>query len=279
VPRTFFIDAQSEFPKALRTPTRAHVQLFSEPAALSDVRSFSVSDDDVAELRDCKPNSCAFKLPGTDMVRARTAAQASGARERLTAVARQRMVEYVTDYRTRGNAAMLVYDDRGSVHSSDAFAAMLDDSSYVFSAVPSLGEFLNRYPQSVPAGATQVIFWSRDELPNLRTVLRITHEVVYSPSEIPNTTVVAAKQIYANHYFEAGLETLVAADRASYDSAASGVPGITVVAVRRYRFDQLPSGGVLNIRGRAINGLRQSLVGDLNRLKREHEAAWTTRPK
>jgi hypothetical protein len=171
---------------------------------------------------------------------------------------------------------MIVYEDRGTVHSSDAFAAMLDDSSYVFRALPSLGEYLLKYPRSTPPDATQVIFWSRDEIPHLQPVVRIIHEIVYSPLEIPNMTLVAAKQIYANHYFEAGLETLAAADRASPGSA-SGAPGITVVAVRRYRFDQLPSGGVLNIRGRAIDGLRQNLVADLSRIKRENEAAWTVR--
>ena len=277
VPRAFFTDQQRDFPKALRTPTRTHVQLFSEPAAAQDVQTFAVSDGDLKELRECKPTNCNIKLPGSDMARARAAADPSspGARDRVSAYARQRMIEYVTDYRSRGNAAMIVYDDRGTVHSSDAFAAMLDDSSYVFSALPSLGEFLLTYPRSVPPDAAQVIFWSRDEMPHLQPVVRITHEVVYSPLEIPNLTLVAAKQIYANHYFEAGLETLAAADRASSGSA-SDASGLTLVAVRRYRFDQLP-GGVLNIRGRVTNGLRQNVVTDLTRIKREYEAAWTAR--
>jgi hypothetical protein len=278
VPRAFFTDQQREFPKALRTPTRTHVQLFSEPAAAQDVQTFVVSDDGLKELRDCKPNSCNFKLPATDMAQARAAATPSSpdARDRVAAYAQKRMIEYVTDYRTRGNAAMVIYDDRGTVRSSDAFDAMLGDSSYAFSALPSLGKYLLEYPRGAPPGATQLIFWSRDEIPHLQPVVRITHEVVYSPTEIPNTTVVAAKQIYADHYFEAGLEVLAAADRASPDSA-SGASGLTVVAVRRYRFDQLPSGGLLNIRGRAINGLRQNLVADLTRIKRESEAAWRAR--
>ena len=117
VPRAFFTDQQCDFPKALGTPTRTHVQLFSEPAAAQDVQTFAVSDDDVRALRDCKPNNCNIMLPGTDMARARAAADPSapGARDRVAACARQRMIEYVTDYRSRGNAAMIVYDDRGTV--------------------------------------------------------------------------------------------------------------------------------------------------------------------
>jgi len=277
VPRSFFLDRQRDLPRALRTPTRKEVQLFSQPAAVTDVDAFAVSDDDVKELRNCKPNECNFKLPAMDMERLHTTVDlnASDAKARVATYARQRMVEYVNDYRARGNSAMLVYDDRGSVHSSDAFAAMLQDSSYVFSAVPSLGDHLLKYPGHALPEATEVVFWSRDEMPNLRPVTRITHHVIYSPEDMPDVTVVASKQIYSNHYFEAGLEVLGAADRA----AASSAPGITVVAVRRYRFDHLPSGGLVNIRSRATNGLRDNVSADLKRLKHESEAAWTARNK
>ena len=41
-------------------------------------------------------------------------------------------------------------------------------------------------------------------------------------------------------------------------------PGIHLVVLRRYRFDNLP-GGILNIRGRAIGALRDQLTLDLRR--------------
>jgi hypothetical protein len=277
VPRSFFLNRERDLPGALRTPTRKQVQLFSQPAAVTDVDAFAVSDDDVKELRNCKPNECNFKLPAMDMARLHTTVDlnAPDAKARAATYARQRMVEYVNDYRARGNNAMLVYDDRGSVRSSDAFAAMLQDSSYVFSVVPSLGDHLLKYPGHTLPSATEVVFWSRDEMPNLRPVTRITHHIIYSPEDLPDVTVVASKQIYSNHYFEAGLEVLGAADRAG----ASSTPGITVVAVRRYRFDHLPSGGVVNIKSRATNGLRDNVSADLKRLKQDSEAAWAARNK
>ena len=161
---------------------------------------------------------------------------------------------------------MVVYDDRGKVSSSESLAAMLRDSSYVFLAVPSLGQHLLDYPRSNPPGATQVMFWSRDELPHLRPVQRITHQSIFQPPELPQLTIVAAKQIYADHYFEAGLEVLAVVDREP--------SGITLVAIRRYRFDHMPSGGLLNIRGRVANGLRDGVLADLERLKSDGEARW-----
>jgi hypothetical protein len=277
VPRSFFIDRQRDLPRALRTPTRTQVQIFSSPAVPADVQALDVTGDDVKELRSCRPGDCSFKLPSTDMDRVRsTIGSGQDARARVASYARQRFVEYVTDYRRRGNEAMVVFDDRGTVRSSDALAAMLRDSSYVFATVPSLGQHLMDYPRSTLNGATEAIFWSRDELPHLRPVLRITHETIYSPPERPELTVVAAKQIYADHYFEAGLEVLAAVDRTTPGVAAES-RGMTLVAIRRYRFDHMPSGGLLNIRGRVANGLRDNVLTDLKRLERDSDAEWATK--
>jgi hypothetical protein len=273
VPRSFFLDRQRDLPRALRTPTRTQVQLFSNPAVVADMQAFDVTGDDLKELRGCRPSDCNFKLPSTEMDRFRsTIGSGPDARPRVAGYARQRLVEYVNDYRTRGNDALVVYDDRGTVRASDALIAMLRDSSYAFTAVPSLGQHLIDYPRSTLAGATEAIFWSRDELPHLRPVTRITHETIYSPPDRSDLSVVAAKQIYADHFFEAGLEVLAAVDRAS-----PAGPGITLVAIRRYRFDHMPTGGLLNIRGRVANALRDGVVSDLKRLERDGEAEWATK--
>jgi hypothetical protein len=273
VPRAFFVERQRDYSRVLQTPTRVQAHLFGTPATIADVQSVDVSDDDVKELAKCQPNDCNFKLPAADMERLRKSVDLSApdARAKVLAYVRQRIVEYVIDYRQRGNAAMLVYDDLGNVHSSEALAAMLRDSSFEFRVSPAFGRYLND-PHETLAGATNVIFWSLDELPHVRRVLRITDESVYSPPDIPGVTILAAKQIYANHYFEAGLELLSAVDRATEGTGSND--GITLLAIRRYRFDHLPSGGLLNIRGRVVGGLRDNVRADLTRFKRESEAAW-----
>lgn len=273
-PRAAFVQRQRDFPNALRVPTRSSAAIFSSPARPADVAAIEVSSKDVDELRNCRPNDCNIKLPATDMDRLHATIDftAPDARARVTAYARQRLLDYVTGYRERGNAAMVVYDDQGGVRSSDALARMLADSTYVFSKVPSLGRHLLRYPADTLPGATEVIFWSLDNLPHVRQVLRVTHEMVYSPPELPGTTVIAAKLIYADHYFEAGLELLTAIDDDSAAANGAAPLGFTLLAVRHYRFDHLPSGGLLNLRGRVIGGLRDNVRADLVRLKRESES-------
>lgn len=257
--RDAYARAARDFPTSLRTPNRTQLGIFSNPATESDVAAVTINSRDVAEMKDCKPGDCVVKIPATEMQRIREQMNwsAPDLQAQLSAYARRRLVEYVTDYRTRGDSAMVVYDDRGNlnVRSSDAFAAQLAESPYVYENVPSLQHYLATYPRGSLPGATEIHYWSEDVLPRLRPILSVTHLVVYTPPELPGVTLVAAKQIYANHYFEAAVDLTFAVDRA---------PGMYLLVLRRYRFDNLP-GGILNIRGRAINALRDQLVLDLRR--------------
>jgi hypothetical protein len=266
-PREAYIAQVRDFQNSLRTPTRARLGIFSNPASAADVAAVTISPRDVADMKDCRPGDCVVKLPATDMQRIRegTNWSADDLQAQLSAYARRRLVEYVTDYRARGDSAMAIYDDRGNlnVHASAAFAGLLAESPYVYQNVPSLGRYLSAYPRDTLAGATEVLFWSEDVMPRLRPILSVTHQVVYTPPELPGVTLVAAKQIYANHYFEAALDLTCIVDR----QGSAGRPGSYILVLRRYRFDNMPSGGLLNIRGRAVGALRDQLLADLNRQK------------
>ena len=105
-------------------------------------------------------------------------------------------------------------------------------------------------------------FWAEDALPHLRPILSVTHEVVYTPPELPRLSVLARKQIYANHYFESALDVSCVED-----GAPGGKAGSYLFVLRQYRFDNLPSGGIKNIKGRATGALRSLLEEDLKRQK------------
>jgi hypothetical protein len=282
VPREVYVAQVRDFRTSLRTPTRSRLGIFSDPATAADVEAVTISPRDVADMKDCRPGDCVVKLPATDMRRIREGMDWSAAdlQAQLSAYARRRLVEYVTDYRARGDSAMAIYDDRGTlnVRASDAFAALLAESPYVYQNVPSLGHYLSSYPRDTLAGATEVLFWSEDVLPRLRPILSVTHQVVYTPPELPGVTLVAAKQIYANHYFEAAVDLTCIVDRQGGGRGSDGRPGSYVLVLRRYRFDNMPSGGIVNIRGRAVSALRDQLLADLRRQKATAERAGVDRP-
>jgi hypothetical protein len=106
-----------------------------------------------------------------------------------------------------------------------------------------------------------VLFWSEDELPELRPVLSVTHLVVFTPPERSDVTLVAAKQIYANHYFEAAFDLTCFVENPVRGDLHSGY----LVVLRRLRFDQLSSRGPLNLRKRAVDAVQHQLLADLLR--------------
>jgi hypothetical protein len=264
-PRESYARHLRDFQKSLQSPARARFGIFADPANAADVQSVTLDRQDAEDLRKCQPGKCDFKLPATEMQRIRDRIDWSAADQRtqVTSYARQRLLEYVTGYRGRGDSAMVVYDDRGNVRASDAFADLLAQSPYVYQYAPSLTRYLTSYPRARLDGVSYVLFWSQTQAPRMRRTLTVTHLAVYSPPELPGTTLAAAKQIYANHYFEAAFDLMTVVDRPKAD----GSRGLYLIVLRRFRFDNLPSGGLLNIRGKVVGSLRDQMLGDLAREK------------
>jgi hypothetical protein len=266
-PRDRFDARVRDLPRWLAGPTRARFGIFSDPPVAADVAAVVISQRDADDMKSCQPGDCVVKLPAVDMQRIRAAMNwsAPDLAAQLSAFARRRLVEYVADYRARGDSAMALYDDRrgATVRAREAFAALLAASPYVYQHVPSLERYFAAYPRERLADATEAIYWSEDVMPRLRPIISVTHHVVFAPPELPGATFIAAKQIYANHYFEAVVDLTYAVDRRLLD----GRDGTFLMTLRRYRFDNLPSGGLINIRGRAISALKDQLLEDLKRHK------------
>ena len=260
--RDAYVRRLRDFRQSLRSPTRTRFGIFSDPATPADVQAVTLDRDDAQDLKKCEAGKCDFKLPATEMQRIRNRIDWSNGDQQaqVTAYARQRLLEYAADYRTRGDAAMVVYDDRGNVRASDAFAELLAQSPYVYQYAPSLARYLAEYPRVRLHGVSDALFWSETAAPRMRRTLTVTHLAVYSPPELPGTTLAAAKQIYANHYFEAAFDLTTIVDR-------PGTGGAYVIVLRRFRFDNLPSGGLLNIRGKVVGSLREQMLADLAREK------------
>jgi hypothetical protein len=153
------------------------------------------------------------------------------------------------------------------VKSYEAFAALLDQSGYLRDFAPGLRDYLEHYPTRRPEGAHEVLFWEEDRLPHLRPTLSVSQMVMYTtPSGTP---LVAVKQIYADHYFEGALELTGAFDAPPTSRGAA----MYLITVRRYRFDALPSGGFLNLRGRVRGRLADAVREGLDRERKAVEDA------
>lgn len=268
--REAYVSRIKDFRNSLRTPSRTAFGIFGNPATPADVQAVVIDSQDVADLPRCKSGECKLKLPAVVMDEVRQNVNFNGpdARAQTNAYARRRLLEYLADYRARGDAAMVVYDDRGNTRSSEAFASLLAQSPYVFQYVPSLHHYLASYPKGKLEGVSDVMYWSVDSMSSLRPILNVNHLTIYSPPELPGTTLLAAKQIFANHYFEALFDLTTVIDR----PMSPGPPGTYLVVIRRFRFDRMPSIGMINLKGKVAGKLKDQMVADLQNEKRKSES-------
>ncbi|MES2359792.1 MAG: hypothetical protein V4529_15755 [Gemmatimonadota bacterium] len=240
--------------------------IISDPPTPAELQTIALDPSEWQDLKGCRVRDCNFKLSESDMKQfAQVDWYGPNAEQQADSVMRVQVANLVAAYRARGNAAMPRYDDTNGVQASDAFAALLDQSTYIQQYAPALRNYLVNFPADRPENALDVMYWSLDRIPHLRPTFTLNQMVVLTPPA--GNALIVRKQIYANHYFEAALELSTI-----YDAPAlNGGAGIYLVTTRRYRFDALP-GGFLNIRGRVRSQLQKVMKSDLERERKTVEA-------
>jgi hypothetical protein len=243
--------------------------IISDPPTPAELQTIALDPSEWQDLKGCRVRNCNFKLSESDMKQfAQVDWYGPNAEQQADSVMRLQVENLVAAYRARGNAAMPRYDDTNGVQASDAFAALLDQATYIQQYAPALRNYLVNFPADRPDNALDVMYWSLDRIPHLRPTFTLNQMVIVTPPA--GNALIVRKQIYANHYFEAALELSTI-----YDAPAlNGGAGIYLVTTRRYRFDALP-GGLLNIRGRVRSQLQKVMKSDLERERKTVEARTT----
>jgi len=265
VPRATIAAGVRDIPTFLRSASRPAFGVFGTPATAADARGFAVEQSDLDAIRDCRRGDCDVKMPVPkfDEFRRRIDWSAPDAASQVDAIVRQTMADYVERYRRGGTAAMVEYGDQMAARrASEAFGSLLAESPYVYDYVPAFHHYLRAYPADTLPGVTDAIYWATDRLSSLRPILSITHLSIYEPADAP-LTLISAKQLYASHYFIGAFTLTTLLDRPD----APGGSGTYYIVVQRMRFDHLPSGGLLNIRGRVIRKLNDALAAELRQRK------------
>lgn len=251
-----------DIPSFLKTPNRASFGVFAPAATAADMKDFVAESSDLDAIKACKPGDCDVKMPTANIEqfgRSIDWSSPAAARSQVETLVRERSAIYVNRYRAGGTAAMLEYGDQKSAgRASDVFSALLAQSPFLFQYVPAFHEYLAAYPKETLPGATDAIYWASDKLPSLRPLLTINHLSVYSPPNSP-LALITTKQLYASHYFLGAFTLATVLDK---PDAPNG-RGVYYIVVQRMRFDNLPSGGLLNIRGRVIGKMHDMLRADL----------------
>ena len=120
------------------------------------------------------------------------------------ALVRRLLFDYLTAYLQTGNAALIEYHDGGkAVRLADEYRSLLEQSQFLADYAPEFYKYLEELPKASSPNIEEFIYWSKEKF-GLKPVISVTHASIYrNPGS--GRTLIASKQIYASHYFEASL--------------------------------------------------------------------------
>jgi hypothetical protein len=233
---------------------------FSNSPRVEDLASLTLTDGDIRDLKTCTVGDCKLKLSAAMIQRfqKRIDWNAIDYKEQVNQLFRVMMVEYVTAYLQKGDAALIEYADQSvAVPLAREQESLLANLLYVNEAAPEFIRNLKASPQSsVPVEHS--LSWAMIDF-GLKPVLVITDVATYKSevNGIPRVLVLS-KQIYAHHYFDASLSlTAVIGDHTRTTSH--------LLYVNHSRAGAL-AGSLSKFKHRIVEG---RATDDLNRLLRQ----------
>jgi len=212
---------------------------FSTPPVLADVKGLAFDRDEIDDLKSCKVGQCDLRLGGTGLEKLRSSVNwnAPDVADQVNGLARQSAVDYVAAYLTRGDDALVTYNDRDQpVNLRDEWRGILAASPYFHEYAPELSAHLERFPHDSLPGARDLIYWIKENY-GMKSVISIVHGVIYSPPRQADRTIVAQKYIYSSHYYDGSLAVATIVD-----TTAGGAPATYLVYGNRSRGDLLEGG-------------------------------------
>jgi hypothetical protein len=272
-PADRFVDRFGDIERFERGPGVPQIGRFSDPPRLEDLASLTLPEQDVAALATCHPGDCDLKLSAAAISRFRNQVNWSSpnAALRANAAAREMILDLVRAYQANGNDALGSYADGNEpLPAAEQFRALLTSGHRLPLPVPALIAYFEEYPRSRPPGATDFFYWSVVDF-GLKPTVRVNHVVIYPLAGRPSgvSHVIAIKQLYASHYFQATLELRFLVDAARSPDRR----GFYLLSITRSRID-----GTTGLTGSLLRSIinrrsRSAVRGYLEHLKRQVESA------
>ena len=238
VPKVFFVQNYGKEGLTIETAAAEMRGRFGTPPLAEDVLPLTLPPTDIVDLKLCKPKNCKIKLPVQAIVKfSRIDPSASDYDNQVNRLFRQGIMNYLHGYLENGNRALVEYDvTERPVRLAEEFHDLLQESRYVYEYIPELHRYLEKFPNAGLADARELFYWKKDDLGRRvkHKVITLNHGVIYQRRKAVPEIVVASKQLYATHYFDAAL-----ALTAMEDTKGDNASGFYLMHLKRARLDVL----------------------------------------
>jgi len=258
-PRERLFDRYREISNLKNSDVVKEVGRFSMPPKPDDLNPLHFENYDLETIKACKPGDCGVRLSSENMEHfAREVNwQAADWKQQAAQLWRQLIAKDAADYLATGKLG----DYRNKAVPLDVaeeFSILYEGAKYFEPVSPQFFAYVKNFPQVRLDGVENILYWSKDDI--YRPVTRVTHLMLYPPTaDAHRPGVVATKQFYAAHYFDAGLGlTFTFNDRAS---------GFYMLSLNRVRTRSLT--GVMRMMVRAVvqRRSREAMEGILRSTK------------
>jgi hypothetical protein len=215
-----FVSRVTDIVQLRRSRVVPAVARFSNPPTLDDLAALTLSEEDLEQLRECRPGDCGLKLADAE-IRRMQAALASGGVVHSPAerAFREILLERVRAYLDGGLEALPPYHDKSRpMDAAAAFGGLIERSDYL-DRVPQFKASLGAPARD--AARVSYVYWSIEDF-GRKPVIRVTHVVIVRPETagLPDV-LVGSTQIYASHYIDAAL-AVTTLERGAGDTAFLG---------------------------------------------------------
>jgi hypothetical protein len=266
-----YLKFASDIDQLRKLPGYLAIREFGDPPRLSDLEGFTLDDDDVKELKNCRPGSCKVQLPAESMdeFQKQVNWSAPDAADQVNRLGQQMALEALRQYIHGGNEALGTYRDKKHPTAvAETFASLLSRSKALPVYLPELDRYLLDYPAASSGQTQSQFYWEKVNF-GLKPTLRIVQAIVFhgvDPTE--PAYAVAVKQLYASHYFETALDLTVCVRATD----ASGTHGFYLITIKGSQQAGLTGFKGSIVRKVAVDKTRSSLERALASIKQKLES-------
>jgi hypothetical protein len=263
-----YLELASDIDALRKLPSYLAIQSFSDPPQLSDLEDFTLEEQDITDLKNCKTGHCQVQLPveAIEDFQQSINWSAPDVADRVNRLARRMALQALLDYMQGGNAALGAYRDKKHPAAvAETFASLIRPFEALPVYLPELNEYLLEYPKAKSDNVQAGFYWEKVNF-GLKPTFRIVQKIVYR-GEIGKEPAyaVAEKQIYASHYFETAIDLTVCVK----DAQRPGLYIITVKGSKQAGLTGLKGGIVRKV---AVDKTRSSLERVLVAIKQKLES-------
>jgi len=263
-----YLKLASDIEALRKLPSYLAIQTFSDPPQLSDLEGFTLDEQDMKELKNCKTEHCEVQLP-TDAIEDFQHSinwSAPDVAYRVNRLAQRLALQALLEYMQGGSTALGAYrDKRHPAAVAETFASLIGRFEALPVYLPELNEYLLNYPKAKSDNVQAGFYWEKVNF-GLKPTFRIVQKIVYRGAIGKEPAyAVAEKQIYASHYFETALDLTICVK----DAQRPGFYIITVKGSKQAGLTGLKGGIVRKV---AVDKTRSSLERVLVAIKQNLES-------